>query len=64
MSLVTPTKIRMLQRKLYVKAKKERRRHKVQTRGTRQFSNDVIHGDRGVRRLRTLHVGPPSKTNM
>jgi len=36
MSLATPERIRRLQRKLYVKAKDEKR-HKVSSRGTRKF---------------------------
>ena len=36
------------------------RRHKVQGRGTRQFSRDVVFGELGVLRLRRVHVGPPS----
>jgi len=36
------------------------RRHKVQGRGTRQFSRDVVFGDLGVLRLRCVHIRPPS----
>ena len=35
------------------------RRHKVPSRGTRQFSNDVVFGKLGVIRLRRMHIGPP-----
>jgi len=35
------------------------RRHKQCGRGTRRWPNDVIFGQLGVQRLRTLHVGPP-----
>ena len=34
------------------------KRHKVQGRGTRRFSHDVVFGDRGVLRLRCVHLGP------
>ncbi len=34
-----------------------RRRHKVPTRGTRQFSHRVVHGKLGVLQLRRMHVG-------
>ncbi|MEW6683935.1 MAG: group II intron reverse transcriptase/maturase [Nitrospirota bacterium] len=34
-----------------------RRRHKVPTRGTRRFDDDMIFGALGVLRLRTVHVG-------
>ncbi len=34
-----------------------RRRHKVQTRGTRRFSDHAVFGELGVQRLRPLHVG-------
>ena len=34
-----------------------RRRHKVSSRGTRQFPSDAIFGKLGVQRLRTLHLG-------
>ena len=33
------------------------RRHKVPTRGTRRYSAEVVFGEIGVLRLRTLHVG-------
>ena len=42
MSLTTPSKIRELQIKLYRKAKDEFR---VQSRGTRHFSDEVVCGD-------------------
>jgi RNA-directed DNA polymerase len=35
------------------------RRHKQSGRGTKRWSNDVIYGQLGVQRLRTLHVGLP-----
>jgi len=35
------------------------RRHKVQGRGTRHFSDDVVFGELGVLRLRRVHLGPP-----
>ena len=35
------------------------RRHKVPTRGTRQFSNHVVFGKLGVLRLRRMHIGAP-----
>jgi RNA-directed DNA polymerase len=34
-----------------------RRRHKVQTRGTRRFDDRTIFGKLGILRLRTVHVG-------
>lgn len=34
-----------------------RRRHKVQSRGTRRFSDQTVFGELGVQRLRPLHVG-------
>ncbi len=37
-----------------------RRRHKVQTRGTRHFSAERIFGKLGVLSLRRLHMGPPA----
>ena len=36
-----------------------RRRHKVSSRGTRQFSDEVVFGQLGVVRLRHIHLGPP-----
>lgn len=36
-----------------------RKRHKVQGRGTRRFSDDAIFGELGVLRLRRVHLGPP-----
>jgi RNA-directed DNA polymerase len=36
-----------------------RRRHKVPSRGTRQFSNDAVFGKLGVVRLRRIHIGAP-----
>jgi RNA-directed DNA polymerase len=36
------------------------KRHKLQGRGNRTFSDDVVYGDRGVLRLRRVHLGPPS----
>ena len=35
------------------------RRHKVQSRGTSQFSDEVVFGEYGVLRLRRVHLGPP-----
>jgi RNA-directed DNA polymerase len=35
------------------------RRHKVQGRGTRQFSDGQVFGPLGVLRLRRVHLGPP-----
>jgi RNA-directed DNA polymerase len=35
-----------------------RRRHKVQGRGTRRFSDDQVFGRLGVLRLRRVHLGP------
>jgi RNA-directed DNA polymerase len=35
------------------------RRHKVPSRGTRQFSNDIVFGKLGVLRLRRMHIGAP-----
>ena len=37
------------------------RRHKVPSRGTRQFSNHVVFEKLGVLRLRRMHVGAPPK---
>ena len=37
-----------------------RRRHKVQSRGTRHFSNEVVFGELGVLRLRDVQLGPRS----
>jgi RNA-directed DNA polymerase len=34
------------------------RRHKVPSRGTRQFSDDSVFGELGVLRLRRMHLGP------
>jgi RNA-directed DNA polymerase len=36
-----------------------KRRHKVPSRGTRRFSDDVVFGKLGVLRLRRTHIGPP-----
>src|SRR5829696_3133854 len=36
-----------------------RKRHKVQGRGTRRFSDDRVFGEFGVLRLRRVHLGPP-----
>ena len=36
-----------------------KRRHKVPTRGTRQFSEKVVFGKLGVLRLRRMHIGAP-----
>ena len=36
-----------------------RRRHGVQSRGTRRFSDVVVFGELGVLRLRHVHLGPP-----
>ncbi len=35
-----------------------RRRHKVQSRGTRRFPHTEIFGTYGVLRLRRVHLGP------
>ena len=35
------------------------RRHKVQSRGTNRFSDEVVFGERGVLRLRRVHLGAP-----
>ncbi len=35
------------------------RRHKVKGRGSQTFSDDVVFGDKGVLRLRRVHLGPP-----
>jgi RNA-directed DNA polymerase len=35
------------------------RRHKVPSRGTRQFSDQVVFGRLGVLRLRRMHIGAP-----
>ena len=56
MSLTTPSKIRELQIKLYRKAKNEP--HKVQSRGTTRFSDEVVFGELGVLRLRRVQLGP------
>lgn len=40
------------------------RRHKVQSRGTRRFSDDVVFGQLGVLRLRWVQLGRPSATAM
>ena len=37
-----------------------RRRHKVQSRGTRRFSDEVVFGELGVLRLRRVQLGPGS----
>ena len=37
-----------------------RRRHKVQSRGTRRFSDGVVFGELGVLRLRRVQLGPRS----
>ena len=37
-----------------------RRRHKVQSRGTRCFSDEVVFGELGVLRLRRVQLGPRS----
>jgi RNA-directed DNA polymerase len=35
------------------------RRHKVQSQGTRRFSDEVVFGELGVLRLRHVHLGAP-----
>ena len=35
------------------------RRHKVPSRGTRRFSDEGVFGERGVLRLRHVHLGAP-----
>jgi hypothetical protein len=37
-----------------------RRRHKVPSRGTTRFSDDVVFGELGVFQLRRVHLGPRS----
>jgi RNA-directed DNA polymerase len=37
-----------------------RRRHKVQSRGTSRFSDEVVFGELGVLRLRRVQLGPRS----
>ena len=37
-----------------------RRRHRVQSRGTRRFSDAVVFGELGVLRLRRVQLGPGS----
>ena len=37
-----------------------RRRHKVSSRGTNRFSDEVVFGELGVLRLRRVHLGPRS----
>lgn len=37
-----------------------KRRHKVKGRGTRRFSDQVVHDELGVLRLRHVHLGPQS----
>ena len=37
-----------------------RRRHKVHSRGTQQFSDEVVFGQRGVIRLRRIYLGAAS----
>ncbi len=44
-----------LQRKLYVKAKDEKR-HKVSSRGTRKFPGEKVFGELGIQRLRSLRT--------
>jgi RNA-directed DNA polymerase len=36
-----------------------RKRHKVRGRGTKRFSDDIVFGERGVLRLRRVHLAPP-----
>jgi RNA-directed DNA polymerase len=36
------------------------RRHKVPSRGTSRFSDEVVFGERGVLRLRRVHLGAPA----
>ena len=38
------------------------RRHKVQSRGTRRFSDEVVFGQMGVVRLRWVQLGRPPAT--
>jgi RNA-directed DNA polymerase len=35
-----------------------RRRHKVQSQGTRRFNSEAVYGEHGVLRLRDVHLGP------
>jgi len=37
------------------------RRHKVKGRGTNRFSDDIVFGELGVLRLRSVHIGPPPR---
>jgi RNA-directed DNA polymerase len=37
------------------------RRHQVQSQGTRRFSDEVVFGERGVLRLRNVHLGAPPR---
>jgi RNA-directed DNA polymerase len=37
------------------------RRHKVQSQGTKRFSDEAVFGEYGVLRLRHVHLGPPPK---
>jgi RNA-directed DNA polymerase len=37
-----------------------RRRHKVSSRGTRRYPAEVVFGEKGVLRLRRLHLEPPA----
>jgi len=57
MSLATPERIRILQRKLYRKAKAAR--HKVAGRRLKRFSCDV-YGERRLLRLKRLSLTAPS----
>ena len=41
-----------------------RRRHKVQTRGTKRFSPDVVFGELGVFQLRRFHLGSPTHASV
>jgi RNA-directed DNA polymerase len=37
------------------------RRHKVQSQGTKRFSDEAVFGEYGVLRLRHVHLGPPPR---
>jgi RNA-directed DNA polymerase len=36
-----------------------KRRHKVPSRGTRRYSDQIVFGELGVLRLRRMHIGAP-----
>ncbi len=65
-SLATPFEVRQFPRKLYLKAKEERR-HTVSTHGTRRLAVAGISGEPGVLKLTALRVAnrrvPPGETS-